>query len=72
MKREFLMPRRIRNVPFLRLKSAPRDGTVIEVLYGSELKVARAFWSANSQAFVRESDEIDESLHHVTGWRPVR
>jgi hypothetical protein len=53
------------------MESAPRDGTVIEVVHGARRSVARAYWAAQRQAFVRAEDEERRTLQQVTAWRPI-
>jgi hypothetical protein len=56
---------------FRDIKSAPRDGTVIEVRHGPDQEIVRAEWSGQGQAWVREDDPLRRTLHKVASWRPV-
>lgn len=60
-----------RQLPFQEMASAPRDGSIIEVKYGSRDEVALAFWSVLDNAFVRDSDPLRRSLFQAYSWRPV-
>jgi hypothetical protein len=53
------------------MKSAPLDGTVVEVRHGPLQMVVVAYWAAQNQAWVRDDDPDRRSLHGVTGWRPI-
>jgi hypothetical protein len=53
------------------MKTAPRDGTVIEVRHGPDQAVARVVWAGQTQAWIREDDPLRRTLHRVTGWRPL-
>jgi hypothetical protein len=64
-----LMPRR--TAAFRDLRTAPRDGTAIEIKHGPAQEVVRARWSGQGQAWVRVGDPLRRALHRVTGWRPV-
>ena len=61
----------MRGTTFRDIRSAPKDGTVIDVLHGPEQEIVRAEWSGQGQAWVREDDSLRRTLHKVTGWRPV-
>ena len=56
---------------FRDIKTAPKDGTVIEVRHGPDQEIVRAEWSGQGQAWVREDDPLRRTLHKVTGWRPM-
>ena len=56
---------------FRDMKTAPKDGTVIEVRHGPDQEIVRAVWSGQGQAWVREDDPLRRTLHRVTGWRAV-
>ena len=57
---------------FRDIKSAPKDGTVIEVRHGPDQEIVRAEWSGQLQAWVCEDDLLCQTLHKVTGWRPAK
>jgi hypothetical protein len=57
--------------PLLDIESAPRDGTVIEIVHGPRRQVARARWRGAAQAFVRDLDPYGEPLGRIAGWRPI-
>jgi hypothetical protein len=61
----------MRNLTFRDMRSAPQDGTAVDVLYGSDDLVALARWRWQSKAWVRYDDPHCSILHRVTGWRPV-
>ena len=63
----------MRGSTFRDIKSAPKDGTVIDVWHGAEheQEIARAVWHEQAQAWVRADDLMCRTLHKVTGWRPV-
>jgi hypothetical protein len=60
-----------RSVAFRDLRSAPRDGSTIEVKHGPRQKVVHARWSGQGQAWVRVGDPLRQALHRVTGWAPL-
>jgi hypothetical protein len=62
----------MRSSIFRDMRSAPQDGTVIEVKHGPDQEVVRAVWSGQSQAWIREDDPLRKTLHRVTGWRPAK
>jgi hypothetical protein len=43
---------------FIDIKTAPRDGSIIEVRYGERRRVARAHWPGQREAFVRIDDVL--------------
>ncbi len=59
------------NDGFQDMRSAPKDGTAIEVRHGPKQKVVRAEWSGQGQAWVQVDDPHRKTLHRVTGWRPA-
>lgn len=61
----------MRNPLFRDLKTAPRDGTTVEVKHGRDQAVARAQWSGLKQAWLLDDDEDRQLLERVTGWRPI-
>jgi hypothetical protein len=62
----------MRNTVFRDMRSAPKDGTAIEVRYGPDQEIVRAVWSGQGQAWVQVDDPHRKTLHRVTGWRPVK
>src|SRR6201999_3703810 len=50
---------------FRAIDTAPQDGTVIEVIHGPKQSVTRAYWSGQTQAFVRNDAETPKTLHRV-------
>ena len=56
---------------FRDMRSAPQDGTVVEVKHGLDQEVVRAEWSGPAQAWILVDDRHRKTLHRVTGWRPV-
>jgi hypothetical protein len=61
----------MRSLMFQDMKTAPRDGTLVEVRHGPLQEAAPARWSAQGQAWIRDDDPLRRALHRVTGWRPV-
>ena len=61
----------MRSTIFRDMRSAPQDGTVVEVRHGPDQEIARAEWSGQNQAWVRADDTQRKTLHRVTGWRPM-
>jgi hypothetical protein len=60
----------MRSLTFRDMRSAPQDGTAVDVVHGPENNlVALARWRWQSKAWVRYDD--CSILHSVTGWRPV-
>jgi hypothetical protein len=57
---------------FRDMRSAPQDGTVIEVKHGPDQEVVRAQWAGQSQAWIREDDPLRRTLHRVSVWRPAK
>jgi hypothetical protein len=57
---------------FRDMRSAPTDGTTIEVRHGPDQEVILAPWSGQGQAWIRDDDPLRRALHRVTGWRPVK
>ena len=53
------------------MKSAPMDGSVVELWYGLNKTFGLAYWAGQNQAWVLEDDPYRKSLHQVEGWRPV-
>jgi hypothetical protein len=62
----------MRSTIFRDMRTAPKDGSVVEVRHGPDQEVVRAHWAAQNQAFVRTDDPHRKTLHRVTGWRPVK
>jgi hypothetical protein len=56
---------------FRDLRSAPRDGTAIEVKHGPQQEIVLARWSGQSQSWTKVHDPERRTLHRVTGWRPA-
>jgi len=61
-----------RPVPFRDIKTAPQDGTAIEVQHGPQQAVVLAHWNGRGQAWIRDDDPLRRTLHRVTGWRPAK
>ena len=64
--------RLMRSSTFRDMKTAPLDGTTVEVRHGPDQEVVRAHWSGQGQAWTRADDPLRRALHRVTGWRPVK
>jgi hypothetical protein len=62
----------MRSAIFRDMRSAPQDGTVIEVRHGFGQVMLRATWSWQSQGWIREDDALRRTLHQVTCWRPAK
>jgi hypothetical protein len=62
----------MRSFLFRDMRSASRDGIVIEVKHGPDQEVMRVVWSGQSQAWIREDDPLRKTPHQVTGWRPMK
>lgn len=56
---------------FRDMRSAPLDGTAVEVRHGPLQMIVSARWSSQNQAWIRTDDPSRLSLHRVAGWRPV-
>jgi hypothetical protein len=61
----------MRNLTFRDMRSAPQDGTAVEVQHGPGNLMALARWRWQSKVWVRYGDPHCSILHRVTGWRPV-
>jgi hypothetical protein len=53
------------------MRSAPRDGSAIEIKHGLAQETALARWSGQSQSWVKVGDPDRKTLHRVSGWRPA-
>ncbi len=56
---------------FRDMRSAPQDGTVVEVKHGLDQEVVCAQWSGQAQTWILVDDPLRKTLDRVTGWRPV-
>jgi hypothetical protein len=56
---------------FRDMRSAPTDGSSIEVRHGPDQEIVQAHWAGQNQAFIRDDDPLRRTLHRVTGWRPI-
>jgi hypothetical protein len=61
----------MRSSIFRDMRSAPMDGSLVEVRHGPDEAVGLAYWAGQNQAWVLDDDRHRKSLHQVTGWRPV-
>jgi hypothetical protein len=53
------------------MKTAPLDGTLVEVQYGPHQAIVTAYWNKAAQGWVREGGRV-RVLHQVIGWRPIK
>lgn len=56
---------------FRDMRSAPRDGSAIEVKHGLQQEIVLARWSGQSQSWIKVHDPDRRTLHQVTAWRPA-
>jgi hypothetical protein len=61
----------VRSRTFRDMRSAPRDGSAIEIKHGPQQEIALACWSARTLTWVRVGDPERHPLCRVTGWRPA-
>jgi len=61
----------MRSSIFRDIKSAPKDGSLVEIRYGPDEATGLAYWAGQNQAWVLATDPHRKSLHGVTGWRPA-
>ena len=62
---------KMRRKLFRDMRTAPTDGTEIEVICGPNKEVFVARWSGQDQAWIRADDPARRSLKRVSGWRQV-
>jgi hypothetical protein len=56
---------------FRDMKTAPLDGTLVEVQHGPQQAIVCAYWNKALQGWVRKG-AYRRVLHQVTGWRPLK
>jgi hypothetical protein len=57
---------------FRDMKTAPLEGTLIEVRYSQPPEIAVARWPNQMQGWLQDVDPHRIVLHQVTGWRPLK
>jgi hypothetical protein len=61
-----------RSPSFHSIRTAPLDGSLVEVVHGLRQEIAVAYWAFQQQGWIRDGDPSRRVLSWVTSWRPLQ